>query len=188
MKLLVFLILGVGIASESVNALEVGGVVLERSATLSDGNVVVLNGGGIRQKFFVDVYVGALYVTSPSSSAETVMTGSQANRVELHILYENIPAKSLVKAWNDGFQANQSQEKLEQLHRKIDAFNTLFPAVEKGDVIQVDYLPKYGTQISINNEVLGLIVGKEFNQAVLSIWLGRRPVSRTLKLAMLSSE
>ena len=126
MKRFVFLFLVVITASDLARAFEVGGVNLPQSATLSDGNVVVLNGAGVRQKFFMDVYVGALYVMSPTSSAETLLTSAEANRVELHILYDKIPAKNLVKGWNDGFKANQSPEKLEQLNRKIDAFNALF--------------------------------------------------------------
>ena len=184
-KVVSSLVLVVSTAMTSVVALEVNGIVLQKTANLSDGTVVTLKGAGVRQKFFIDVYVGALYVSATHTSAETILDGGQANRVEMHILYDEIADTKLVKAWNDGFNANQSTEVIEQLREKIDAFNMLFPSVRKGDVIRVDYLPGSGTKISVNGAVLGIVPGSTFNRAVLSIWLGQRPVSKSLKHSML---
>ena len=101
-------------------------------------------------------------------------------------LYDELTKEKLVDAWNDGFNANQSKAQLAGLQERIDAFNALFPAVKQGDVVHVDYLPSQGTQVTVNEKVLGVVAGSDFNQAVLAIWLGKKPASKDLKKAMLA--
>lgn len=60
-------ILGVGLLGQTTRAVELAGVTLAPTATLTDGSVLVLNGAGVRKKFFVDVYIGALYLPSPAT-------------------------------------------------------------------------------------------------------------------------
>ena len=57
--------------------------------------------------------------------------------------------------------------------------------VKVDDVINIDYLPGTGTQISLNGRSLGTIAGVDFNRALLKIWLGNVPVQADLKKAML---
>lgn len=49
------------------------GVTLDDTFTLSD-QALVLNGAGVRSKFLVDVYVGALYLPRRSRTAHEVLT------------------------------------------------------------------------------------------------------------------
>ena len=42
-----------------------------------------------------------------------------------------------------------------------------------------------GTQVTIKGTVKGVIAGKDFNDALLSIWLGEKPVTAKLKDEML---
>ena len=60
-------------------------------------------------------------------------------------------------------------------------------ALEVGGVV-LEASASSGTQISLNHETLGLIAGQDFNQAVLSIWLGSRPVSKQLKQSILAGK
>ena len=178
-------VLGAGFVAPTAPAIEVAGVAVPPTATLSNGTVLILNGAGVRKKFLVKVYVGALYLPSRTPDPDAILASEQANRVELHILYKAISRDKLVKAWSERFEANLSPETLSILEEKIKRFNSLFHSVKKGDVITVDFLPTTGTEISVNGHTLGVIPGREFNQAVLSIWLGKKPVSKPLKQSML---
>jgi hypothetical protein len=57
--------------------------------------------------------------------------------------------------------------------------------VHKGDVLSIEYTPHRGTEVRINGEWRGAIEGNDFFRALLKIWLGANPVSKSLKQDML---
>jgi hypothetical protein len=50
-----------------------------------------------------------------------------------------------------------------------------------GEQAYFDYIPGKGTRVTINNEVKGIIPGKDYFRALLSIWIGENPVGRDFK-------
>ena len=174
------------LSSNSLQAREFGGVQFPDKVALPDTTKTVqLNGVGYRKKFFVKVYIGALYTEKLARSRDEVVAMDGPNRVVMHFLHEEVSQEKLVSAWNEGFEENLSDENLEQLRPRIDKFNAMFPTVRQGDVIYLDYIPGTGTRVSINGENRGVIAGKDFNNAMLDIWLGEEPASSKLKDAML---
>ncbi len=172
------------LAGSRAHALEVAGVEVPETATVS-GAALELNGAGIRKKFFVKVYVGALYLPRKMTSVEQILDAPGPNRVSMHFLYSKISHEKLVDGWNEGFEANQSEAMLATLKDRIDAFNALFPDVKEGDEIILDYSPDAGTGVGVNGKPAGTVPGADFNRAVLAIWLGKHPASKGLKKAML---
>jgi len=146
---------------------------------------LILNGAGIRSKFFFKIYVGALYLPKKQNSAEAVLKSAQPNRVLMHFLYDKVEKKKLVDAWIEGFEENVSSEIFSALKDRLKKFNEMFSDVQKGDVVLLDYIPQKGTRVTIKNEVKGIIEGADFNRALLSVWLGEEPVTDELKDAML---
>ncbi len=174
------------LSSNSLQAREFGGVQFPDKVALPDTTKTVqLNGVGYRKKFFVKVYIGALYTEKLARSRDEVVAMDGPNRVVMHFLHEEVSQEKLVSAWNEGFEENLSDENLEKLRPRIDKFNAMFPTVRQGDVIYLDYIPGTGTRVSINGENRGVIAGKDFNNAMLDIWLGEEPASSKLKDAML---
>ena len=57
--------------------------------------------------------------------------------------------------------------------------------MKNGEEIVLDYRPTIGTTVIIKEQVKGIIVGKEFNDALLKIWLGNEPVTGKLKKQLL---
>lgn len=148
---------------------------------------VALNGVGMRTKFVFDVYVGALYLESPAKTREQVMSQNGANRVLMHFVYDEVSGEKLVSAWNQGFEDNLTDEQLSHLGSRIKTFNAMFGTVHAGDIVLLDYLPEKGTRVTIKDEVKGVIEGRDFNQALLNIWLGDEPADDDLKAAMLNN-
>ena len=60
----------------------------------------------------------------------------------------------------------------------------LFRSVKESDEIVLD-LTIAGTQVSLNGKALGKIESAAFNQALLRVWLGAKPVDASLKKALL---
>ena len=170
----------------SLQARDFGGIQFPDKMALPDtAKTVQLNGVGYRKKFFIKVYIGALYTEKLARSRDEVVALDGPNRVLIHIVHEEVDKEKLVNAWNEGFEENLSDEEFEKMRPTIDKFNAMFPTVREGDVIYLDYIPGTGTRVTINDEQKGVIAGRDFNRAMLDIWLGEEPASKKLKKAML---
>ena len=168
-----------------VGAREIEGVNVPGNLQGNGGTTLYLNGAGVRTKFFFDIYIAELYMEYPASSAEEVIAADGEKRMIMHFLYSEVGKEKLVDGWNEGFEANCTKAELAALREKIDQFNSFFTDVKRGDVISLDFLPEQGTIVTIAGVKKGLVKGKDFNDALLKIWLGQEPVSSSLKKELL---
>jgi hypothetical protein len=183
-RLLVILLPAMLFASVSVHARDVAGVVIPDTVTVAD-NSLQLNGAGIREKFFMDIYIGALYLPAKTPDSSAILSDTGPASVLMHILHDSISKEKITGAWSDGMHANLSDEEMQSQQATLDSFNTLFRTVQKGDIIRIDYIPAKGTEVRINNEWRGAVGGNTFFRALLKVWLGSAPVSSSLKNDML---
>lgn len=169
-----------------VYALTISDVDVAEEVVVDDGTTLMLNGAGIRSKFIFDIYIAQLYLENTTKEAAQVIADPGHKRVIMHFLYKSVGQDKLVDGWNEGFTANLSADDKTKLQQRIDTFNSMFTEeMKSGDVVIFDYLPEQGTRVSIKDSVKGVIPGKDFNDALLSIWLGEKPVTSGLKKAML---
>jgi len=166
-------------------ATEVEGVNVPESVEVG-GSKLLLNGAGVRTKFFFDIYVGALYLARNTRKLEEAIDMDGPRRVAMYILYGEVGKEKLVHGWKEGFMKNQSRKVMIGLKERLDLFNAMFSDVKKGDVILLDYVPGEGTSVTIRGERKGVISGKDFNDALLAVWLGRKPADSDLKDSMLN--
>ncbi|HKQ30838.1 MAG TPA: chalcone isomerase family protein [Burkholderiales bacterium] len=169
------------------SAVVVEDVTVPDSITFAD-QTLVLNGAGVRKRFFVKVYVGALYLPTKESNAETAIAASGAKSVRLHFLHGELEARKLVDAWTDGFKNNHSKTEYDALRPRIERFNAMFRTVKRGETVFVDLLANGDTAVAINNERRGEVNGVDFQKALLKIWLGQKPADEDLKRAMLGAK
>jgi hypothetical protein len=167
-------------------AKEIEGVVIEEQLVSESGVTLQLNGAAVRKKLFFKIYIAALYLANPSAEASSVIADEGEKRIVMHFLYDEVGKDKLVEGWDEGFAANHSAEALGLLQPRIDTFNAMFDEdMVAGDVIVFDYLPDTGTRVTIKGNVKGVIEGKDFNDALLAIWLGDKPVGSDLKKGLL---
>lgn len=175
--------------SWSACAAEVEGVNLSDRLQVGGRNLV-LNGAGVRSRFFFDQYVAALYLTERKSSSDAVLSGTGGNRVALHML-RDISSETLSKMFYKAINLNLSPAELAALDVQLRQLSSLFSMMseaKEGDVITLDYLPGKGTQINFNDVTIGRIEGAAFNVALLKVWLGSKPVQEKLKKKLLGGE
>ena len=172
--------------SLEASALEVAGVDVPQSVTI-ENKALVLNGAGIRKKFFFKIYVGALYLPVKHTTVNSILNDAGGKRIVMSFLYKEVTAEDLVNGWNDGFTGNNSAKELKALQERINQFNSLFTTVHTGDEIRLDYLPGKGTQVSLNGTLKGSVPGEDFSKALLKIWLGSKPADKGLKKAWLGN-
>jgi len=173
-------------SSGPIEAREFGGITFPEKIALADtARTVQLNGIGYRKKFFIKVYIGALYTERLARSRDEVIALDGPKRILMHFVHDEVSREKLVDAWNDGFEENLSDDDLKKLQPQIDKFNAMFTTVKQGDVIYLDYIPGTGTRVTINGDNKGVIAGRDFNSALLDIWLGEAPADKKLRKAML---
>ncbi len=173
------------ILSCPVAAREMAGVSIADQVSQADGAVLQFNGAGIRSKFVVKVYLAMLYLENPSSDRDQVIADPGAKQLIMHFLYKEVGKDALIEGWNDGFKGNGSPAQLEKLQADIERFNSMFDTVMEGDRIVLDYEPGTGTVVTIGSMQKGTIPGKDFNDLLLSIWLGDKPVGKKLRDGLL---
>ena len=154
------------------------------------GAALQLNGVGVRTRAIFKVYVAGLYVPAKSNSAATLLAQKGPRRMALTML-RNVDADSFSGALNEGLQKNLSEAQLAGFKAQIESLNAALKAVgeaKKGDLIHIEYLPDSGTRITANGQPRGAaIVGEDFYNAVLRIWLGDKPVDADLKKELLGN-
>jgi len=163
---------------------EIEGVSLPEAIQL-EGKTLQLNGAGIRSKFFFDIYVAALYLDQHSSNAGSIITATATKRVSMDFLYDEVSKEKLTDGWNSSFANNQSAQQMRALQERLNRFNSFFVTSHKGDRIVFYFTESGATHVSINGHQAGSIAGADFQQALLSVWLGNKPADKKLKQAML---
>lgn len=172
--------------SFQVQAKELAGVFVEDSISASNGKTLLLNGMGLREKLWIDVYVGSLYLPRKANNVAEVLSLPGALRIQMDFVYKEVASDKLIEAWKEGFENNQSADNLKQLQSRMEQFYSYFEqSAKKHDRYSIDYTPEEGTRVSKNGTLLGVIEGDDFKNALVEIWLGNFPADKGLKKGML---
>ena len=167
-------------------AAELSGVFIEESLQAANGETLVLNGAGLREKLWVDVYVGSLYLQRKTDDVAEILSTPGPWRVQLDFVYKEVAREKLLDAWREGFEKNQSAETLQRLRERIEQFYGFFErSVLAKEQYVFECIPGQGVVVSRNDEILGTIPGDDFKTALLEIWLGNHPADKQLKKGML---
>lgn len=175
--------------SVQVSALEVTGVKLADSVHVGSRDLR-LNGAGVRSRFFLDLYIAALYLSEKNTSEAAVLADGGEKRMALHLLL-GISADHLFKALNNAIVANHTPSELRVLEVPLKEFSTIFHALEEiksGDIVTLDYIPDSGTRVGLNGVDKGTVGGAQFNSALLKVWLGDKPAQADLKQKLLGGQ
>jgi hypothetical protein len=166
------------------NAREVEGMKLPERVPVGQ-MTLTLNGAGVRTKLLLKVYVGALYLQTPTSDGSIAITSDQPKRVTL-VLLRDLSRDKMATGFREGFEANNSPQRLRELSPQMQKFETFLHSGKRGDWMTITYLP--GRGITAANSAGGSVVipGKEFADALFSVWLGPHPMDSGLKKSMLA--
>ncbi|HKA36379.1 MAG TPA: chalcone isomerase family protein [Thermoanaerobaculia bacterium] len=168
----------VAAAAAAALAMEVSGVTMPDTVTVA-GKTLKLNGMGLRKKLMFKVYVAGLYIETPTHAPEAIISSDQVKRIDLHIL-RNLKASQVTDAIQEGFEKN-SKAQMGALSERLKKFSGFFSDVAEGDQISMAYVPGKGTSVSIKGAEKGSVEGKDFSDALFSVWLGANPVQDDLK-------
>lgn len=167
-------------------AAEAGGVKFESELALR-GTRLVLNGAGVRVKFFVKVYAAGLYLPAKATAPEAAWD-TKAPRALRIVMLREVDAADLGKLLVSGMEKNTSAEEFARAAPATGRITELFNARKKmaaGDAILIEWVPGTGTVLTINGKAEEPIADPEFFPVLMKVWLGRSPADADLKDALL---
>jgi hypothetical protein len=165
----------------ALSAGEVAGVSMPDTVTV-EGKALKLNGMGLRTRIIFRVYVAGLFLEKPSHDAAVVIAADEIKRIELSML-RRASSSQVTEAIGAGFERD-SKAQMPALKARLDRLKSWVPDVNKGDLIVLTYVPGKGTIVSNGVTERGVIEGKDFSDALLSVWLGPNPVQADLKIKL----
>lgn len=184
MKNLLFLIFAFVFITVAPAQTKAAGATLPNSVTF-EGKALVLNGVGVREKFWMDMYAGALYLNSKSSNASEIIAANEPMAIKLHMVSKMITSDRMIDAVNEGFE-NSTKGNTAPLKAEIVKFKGFFKEeIKINDVFDMAYLPSNGVVVYKNGNELGTIKGMAFKKALFGIWLSEDPADKKLKSGML---
>ena len=169
--------------SVSAMAVNIAGVEVKENIVIAEKKMV-LNGAGIRNKFFFKLYIGSLYLPERTMDAKAIVKGKENMTIELNIVSKLITSGKLKEALDEGF-ATVEPEKMKLIKNKIETFTRVFEEkIVKGDVFTFNYADG-GVKTYKNGRYLITVEGQDFKEALFGIWLGKRAIDEQLKKNML---
>jgi Chalcone isomerase-like len=163
-------------------AATLAGVTLPDSTQVA-GKMLVLNGVGLRTKFFVKVYVAGLYLEQKSSDANAIMKSDAPKRLVMHFV-RDVSKSQMNDAFNEGFEKN-SPDAAKSMKTDIDRLLGAVTDIKEGQEMVFTYVPGTGITMSINGQDKVTIAGPAFAPVVFSLWLGPKPPNADLKKGLL---
>jgi hypothetical protein len=164
-------------------ARELAGVQFPDTVSVA-GQELRLNGAGIRTKFFVKVYAGALYLAEPSHDPGVVITADAPKRVRM-VFLRDVDKKKIMETYREGFHNNSPGPKLPALLAELERIAPAVVDMKKGSEMVVTYVPGQGTTVAATGATPVTVEGKDFANAMFLNWLGSRPADADLKKALL---
>lgn len=154
------------------------------------GSELQINGAGFRAVAWFKGYAAALYLTRRSSTPAGVQAAPGPKRLQMRMLVD-VDAEEFVKAFDKGVTRNTPPADLPKLAERMALFDAQVRAlrkVAKRDVVDLDFLPDRGLQMSLNGKPSGEpIPGEDLYSAFLRIFIGDKPVDTALRNGLLGA-
>jgi len=184
MKKMILLVVAVLLIAPSVYAVEVGGKNLPDTITVGN-DTLVLNGAGVREKWFMDIYACGLYLKNKSSDANQIMSADEPMVIRMVVISGLMTQEKMVTALNEGFEKSTGGN-IDAFRDKIDKYIAGHAGeIVADNVIEYQYIPGEGISVFRNGEKRTTINGLDFKKAVMGIWLCDEPAQESLKEKML---
>ena len=148
--------------------------------TLSVGDLALeRTGRGTRSLAFIDVYRCALYLPRRIGSIDEMMPDDVPVAIVIEVLV-NDPPDEMPDRW----RATLREEITDRAFKKL---KRAYRQVAMHDRLVFLYRPGTGTDVILNENALFTDPGKGLMNGLLEQWLGDKPVSESLRTALMST-
>lgn len=168
---------------------ELDGVKIEKNIKVKDGNSktkLVLNGYGVRDKMWINLYVQSLYLPSKETDGKLILNSTETIGTRLHVTSSLVSKKKLIEAIEDGVKKTYNGD-YNDVKDDVELFMSFF----QGEITQNGFLDfiytasDETTSVYVNEELIGQIKGLRFRRVLFGVWLEESPIDKTLKRRLL---
>ena len=147
---------------------------------------LVLNGAGVRSKWFISLYIASLYLPEKASNSAQILKMDSPLEMELLIISSMISPEKMASATREGFEIS-TQGNIEPIAEDIESFVKVFSEdIKEGDVFTLAYVPDQGVMASKNGTLKATIPGVAFAQALFGMWLSPNNIQGSLRNDLLN--
>lgn len=176
------------VTSGAAGAAVYEGKVFEETRSVRNSHLV-LNGVGKRVVVFFDAYYASLYLSRRCATFDEVTAAGGPRQLEVRLL-RDVRLSMLESVFVDGVAKNVNAAELVSLRPAMERLLETMRRIKtfrKGDVLQLTFNGD-ATQVELNGTPVGAPIGNmAFNNALLSIWIGREPIDQRLKERLLGA-
>lgn len=149
-----------------------------------------LNGASMRILYgVVDTYIGKLYVENPVTDADVLIAANEYKRMVFQVALKRVSGRRMATALYEALHLNTTREEANRLESRILQIVEMFDTrLTKGEDGYIEWVPGKGSRVVVRGEEMGIIPGKDLNDAILRIWIGDNPVGNTFKRQVLGLE
>jgi hypothetical protein len=162
--------------------IRIAGVHFPPRVTLG-GQKLLLNGVGLRSKFTVNVYVGALYLPEQCIDGPCVLEGDGPKKMVMHFVYRKVTQKQIVEQFRESLSSAPGVDKIGD---QLEAFFSSIPDMLHGDRFVFEYVPDKGTTVRASGGERLHFEGGRLMDALLYVFVGEPPASVALRDGLLS--
>lgn len=164
---------------------ELKGVKMPDAITV-EGKPLKLNGMGLRSKAIFKIYVAGLYVETPSHDPAELINKDEVHQVKMTLL-RDLDHEKFAGGFMESFTHN-SGDKFAAIKARVEKFCAAIPEVVKeGESLVITYVPGKGTTLQVPHGESVTLEGRDFAQALFTVWLGKKPVDEDLKNGLVGS-
>ena len=180
--------LSAALLTTTLQAAEVAGVQVPDTLKTDNAQELTLNGAGVREKWLMDLYVGALYLKQHESDAVKIISDENEMAIRLEMVSNLVTSEKMSNATLEGFE-NATHGNMAPIQAQVDSFLATFKEpIKKGDIFEMVYVPGQGVKIYKNSELKNTVAGEGFKEALFGIWLSDKPAQKSLKEEMLGKK
>lgn len=162
----------------AADAATVEGVTLPPSIDVGDSDLP-LRGCGVREAFFINVYVAGLYLPEADMTQAQILSPATRKAIRLQIVYDGSLPQGIPDSWRQPLD-EMVRHDLEQTVKAI------YAGFQAGDQVTIKYSPNLGTEVLVNGQQTRQTEGHELIQPLLRLWIGDKAVSPDLRQLLLS--
>ena len=130
-------------------------------------------------KMFFKIYDVALYAED-GAQRKDILDAKASYQLQFRYLRE-VDKSIILKSSAKILRKNLVPEELDSITVRLNRLNTAYQTVGKGDRSSLTYQPGIGTTLHINDLPIITIEGEDFARHYFTIWLGKLPISKSLK-------
>jgi len=167
----------------ALHAAEIEGIAVPDQISVNGKNLD-LNGAALYKITFLSirVFAAGLYLESKVSDPDEIGASTGIKHIRV-LFFKSVGRSRLASSWKERITESCSVE-CDQLAEPISSFTALFDDVKSGDILEYTMTPDKLT-LTIRGVPRGSVTSKALSGAMLSSWIGTRPLDENVKQALL---